>query len=70
MKVDTLKEIKDRIARGYRGELLYSYRSGYYEITTWLDGAEDIDQKIYKIPRGTYDPNALKDAVYGTHYSK
>lgn len=69
MKLDTLKEIKDRISRGYRGELLYNYRSGNYEVTTWLEGAEEIDQKIYKIPRGVYDPNDLKDTVYGTNYS-
>jgi hypothetical protein len=60
-----LNEIKDRIARGYKGELLFNLRTGNYEITTWLDGAENIDQKLHKIPHDLYDSNTLKRAVYG-----
>lgn len=66
--MSNLQDVKDRIARGYRGELTYSFRSGDYIITTWLDGAEDIDTKTHKFPRGVHDPNTLKNTVYGTNY--
>ena len=61
MKVDALKEIRSLIRKGYKGELLYSYRSGVYEVTLQLADSS----KVYKIPRGMYDPNELKEAVYG-----
>lgn len=70
MKVTALDEVKERIAKGYKGELMYNLRSGNYEITTWLVGAENLDTKTHKIARGIYNPNDLKDAVYGTSYSK
>lgn len=68
MKVDILKEIRSRISKGYKGELLYNLRSGCYEITTWKNSADNSDQKLHKIPRGVYDPNELKEAVYGNKY--
>lgn len=68
MKVDLMKEILKKVHEGFKGELLYSYRSGVYEVT--LQRADGSDAKTYKIPRGMYDPNDLKDAVYGTTYSK
>lgn len=67
--MDILKEIRVRIAKGYKGELLYNFRSGYYEVTTWKRG-EFTDQKVYKIPRGQYDPAELKEVVYGDAYKK
>lgn len=67
MKVSTLKEIRERIAKGYRGELLYNLNTGYYEITTWKNDLEDL--KTFKIPRGQYAPSELKDAVYGPKYN-
>lgn len=67
MKVDILSEIKGRIAKGYKGELLYNFRSGCYEITTWKSG-ENADLKLVKIPRGMFDPIDLKEAVYGDKY--
>ena len=68
--MSTLKEIKERIKQGYKGELLYNYRTGNYEITTWKEGAEDTDQKVYKIPRGVFSPEDLKVATYGKDYAK
>lgn len=65
--MDILKEIRSRIAKGYKGELLYNFRSGFYEITTWKKG-DAPDLKLTKIPRGAYNPNELKDAVYGNKY--
>ncbi len=67
MKVDLLTEIRSRISKGYKGELLYNFRSGFYEITTWKLG-DSTDMKLHKIPRGAYDPNELKEVVYGTKY--
>lgn len=65
MKDDALEEVKERIAQGYKGELLYNYRSGYYEITTWKVKADNSDHKVYKIARGLYDPQELIEVVYG-----
>ena len=68
--MNILQEIKAKIKKGYKGELLYNYRSGNYEITTWKEGKVDEDRKVYKIPRGTYTPNDLKEATYGKDYEK
>lgn len=68
MKADLLKEVRERIKQGYKGELLYNYRSGFYEITTWKS-SDVLDQKTYKIPRGVYEPRVLVEAVYGKKYT-
>lgn len=65
-----LNEIKDRIARGYKGELLYNFRTGNYEVITWLEGAENIDQKTHKFTKDAYTAETLKKAVYGNDYAK
>lgn len=65
MKEDLLDEVRARIAQGYKGELLYNYRSGIYEITTYKPKAENSDHKVHKIARGLYDPTELIEAVYG-----
>jgi hypothetical protein len=64
-----LNEIKDRIARGYKGELLYNFRTSTYEITTWLEGAINIDQKLHKFSKDAFTSNTLKRAVYGLEYA-
>ena len=61
---NTIAEIRDRISRGYTGELLYNYRTGNYEIITWLSSVENPDSKIHKIPRGSCDSMTLKCLVY------
>lgn len=61
MKVDYMSEIRSLVHAGYSGELLYSYRAGVYEVTLQLGE----DSKTFKIPRGLYDPQELKEAVYG-----
>ena len=68
MKAVVLKEIRDKIENGYHAELLYSYRSGHYEITIWKNDIH-MDFKTYKIPRGMYDPNELKEIVYGRKFA-
>lgn len=70
MKIAALVEVKERISKGYKGELLYNLRSGNYEITTWLEGSENTDSKTHKIARGIHSPDDLKEAVYGATYSK
>ena len=65
MKESILDEVRARIARGYKGELLYNYRSGIYEISTHMPKAENSDHKVHKIARGLYDPAELVEAVYG-----
>jgi hypothetical protein len=65
MKVDILDEVKSRIRQGYKGELLYNYRAGVYEITTYKPNSENSDHKLHKIARGQYDPTELIEAVYG-----
>lgn len=68
IKIDVIKEIQEKLANGYKGELLYNYRSGNYEVTLWK--ADEQDLRSYKIARGLFDPNYLKDLVYGTHYTR
>ena len=58
-----LAEVKDRIGRGYKGELLFNYRTGNYEIITWLEGAEHLEQKTHKLP-STCNSLMLKKIVY------
>lgn len=62
-----LTEVRSRLSKGYKGELLYNFRSGFYEITTWKIGTSP-DTKVHKIPRGLCDPNKLKALVYGSKY--
>jgi hypothetical protein len=65
MKVDILAEVKSRIAQGYKGELIYNYGTGTYEITTLKLKADDTDVKVHKIARGVYTSAELIRAVYG-----
>jgi hypothetical protein len=66
---DTLSQVRSRIAKGYKGELLYNFRSGFYEVTTW-NPSDNSDLKMVKIPRGQYDPAELKEVIYGCKYTK
>lgn len=58
-----LAEIRDRLGRGYKGELLFNYRTGNYEVITWQEGVEHTDQKTHKLP-SSCDVSMLKKIVY------
>ena len=60
-----LDEISDRIARGYRAELLFNFETGENVVTTWLDNPIDIDHKQYVLSKDSYSVAELRKIVYG-----
>jgi len=61
-----LEEIKQRIKQGYRAELTFNYRTGNYEVNTWLFNKTAINQKLFKIPPNVYDLEEVVNIVYGS----
>lgn len=65
-KGSSFEELEERMKSGFRGEVLYNLRTGYYEVPTWrIDQAKEAtDHKLFKFPKESVDVNTLLKTVY------